>query len=96
MVMAMMKPIAPLSQTDHMIDLGSVRLASSTSSAGLKIRGFANQAKDVIRTHMDRTIKSAQGAHRREESDHSYAGFGVSIAFRGRMTPKLLYRRDLS
>lgn len=58
-----------------MIDFGSVQLASSTSSAGLNISGLASQDEGVIRTHMDRTIKSAQGAHRREESNHSGEAF---------------------
>ncbi|KAL8641135.1 MAG: hypothetical protein Q9228_002017 [Teloschistes exilis] len=49
MVTAMMKPMAPLSHTDHMIDIGIVRPASSTSSAKRKISRM-NAGREAIRT----------------------------------------------
>lgn len=58
MVMAMRNPIAPLRYTDHMMDLGTVRPASSTSSAEFGVSINAGYERCGAQTHVDRTVES--------------------------------------
>ena len=55
--MAMMKPIAPFKTTDHMIELGRVQLASSTSSAGYGYQhtSVTLEVKDITNTYGQRS-----------------------------------------